>query len=504
MDDHDLIRRLHAAADTAVLTPDLDAVERSAGRARARRRWATGVAAAMLVAGAGGAGFGLGHAAGSGDRDQAAEGERLAVPATTGPGEPTASTVAAPSTEPPGEAAPAATVVAPTPHGSEAPPAPGEIGGVTVNVGDEWVGSLGGTPLALQYTRDWNGVRVRALSGDGWGQGTPDWQPPDWCFPSGELRVTVDSAELVDLVGFGYFTELAPGTVVRATRGEVGWADGRPLRLVVVQAAQDVASVSVTWNDGASDSAPVDNGIAVLVVDGGGAWEDGYTLTYSSSNGDVSLPAEQAEGAITWSPDCSPPPPALPEPGEQPADVAAAEQALRDGFARMWDDLRDGVASVHIDDPAGVAEALAEVREGGYAEAAASAVHTVEEISFTSPTEAWFRYAIETSSGRFGERYGTASLGDAGWVFPRAVPCQDIGLGGGSCDPMEAPIYPPSWYEQNGVASYGACEQPADGGMPVCTSCTADADVAESCSEDPVPIGVAPATLVPTSEAPAP
>lgn len=42
------------------------------------------------------------------------------------------------------------------------------------------------------------------------------------------------------------------------------------------------------------------------------------------------------------------------------------------------------------------------MNEGGLAETARGAVATLEELVFTSPTEAWFRYGIDTSSGFFG------------------------------------------------------------------------------------------------------
>ena len=81
MDDHELIARLHRAADTAgEPSGDLAEVELGAARVRGRRRWATGVVAAMLVAGAGGAGFGLGRAAGDSDRATSADGDLVEAP----------------------------------------------------------------------------------------------------------------------------------------------------------------------------------------------------------------------------------------------------------------------------------------------------------------------------------------------------------------------------------------------------------------------------------------
>jgi hypothetical protein len=128
-----------------------------------------------------------------------------------------------------------------------------------------------------------------------------------------------------------------------------------------------------------------------------------------------------------------------------------------------------------LDDRTGVDDAIAQVLEGGFADSAESATHTVEELVFTSPTEAWFRYGIDTSDGYFGQRYGTATLTDGVWVFPRALVCQDLGLAGGGCEPWVEAIYPPSWYERYGdpynecrISETGEeiCELSGDGPFP--------------------------------------
>ena len=69
------------------------------------------------------------------------------------------------------------------------------------------------------------------------------------------------------------------------------------------------------------------------------------------------------------------------------------------------------------------------------ADSAESATQTIEELVFTSRTDAWFRYGIDRINGYFSPRYGTATLVDEVWVFPRAVVCQDLGLAGGGCEP---------------------------------------------------------------------
>jgi hypothetical protein len=96
-----------------------------------------------------------------------------------------------------------------------------------------------------------------------------------------------------------------------------------------------------------------------------------------------------------------------------------------------------------LDDRTGVDAAIEAVDTGQYAEAVASAVTTIDELVFTSPEEAWFRYTIDTSNGVFGPRYGTVRLIDGSWLFARAVVCQDLALAGGPCDPPVEPIMPP-------------------------------------------------------------
>ena len=106
-----------------------------------------------------------------------------------------------------------------------------------------------------------------------------------------------------------------------------------------------------------------------------------------------------------------------------------------------------------LDDDTGVAAAIEVARNGVYADAVATAEYTIEDFVFTSPTEAWFRYAIDTGESYFGQRYGTAHLIDGSWRISRGVICQDLALAGAPCEPDPGPIYPPSWYDMYGSAS---------------------------------------------------
>ena len=121
-----------------------------------------------------------------------------------------------------------------------------------------------------------------------------------------------------------------------------------------------------------------------------------------------------------------------------------------------------------LDDYTGVAAAIEVARNGDFADAVATAEYTLEDFVFTSPTEAWFRYAIATDTSYFGQRYGTAHLIDGSWRISRAVICQDLALASAPCEPDPGPIYPASWYDIYGVPPMtGACME-TEAGAAVC------------------------------------
>ncbi len=68
---------------------------------------------------------------------------------------------------------------------------------------------------------------------------------------------------------------------------------------------------------------------------------------------------------------------------------------------------------------------------------------TIDELVFTTPAEAWFRYSIDTPGNDFDNRYGIAVLVDGVWKITRATVCQDLSLAGGDCGGGWQTIYPP-------------------------------------------------------------
>lgn len=445
MNESDLPARLRSAADTAHAQPDLAEIELGAGRVRSRRRVVTGVVAAMLVAGAGGAGFGLGRAV-SDDGDgviPASEPEAVA--------DPTATTLAGTSTTIDEETARAEAQAAAQDAEERMADRRAENEGEPARV---FLDRDDPAELETVYERTaLDGVRVHVQRGDVFDDeveydefGDPfdgdAWQPAAFCYPAGEGRITIAGPDVV-VVSWFWYAELYGELEVMPV--SVRWADGRPLRVVVAQTAPTVTEVAVTWPDGAADRTPVVDGVAVLLADGELDDSAEFLLQIVTADGTRDLTAAELQRGRDpeWRAACDPPPPPLPEAGEQPADPAAAEDAVRERFDLIWDrsvppEDKPGL----IDDRTGIDAAVEEVDGGSLAEAAESSGHVIEELVFTSPTEVWFRYGIDTVNGYFGDRFGYADLVDGVWVFPRDLMCQDLALAGGDCGGEWRPIEP--------------------------------------------------------------
>lgn len=452
MNESELSRQLSAAVSGIDVSADLAEVEAGAGRVRSRRRLVTGVAAAMLVAGAGGVGFGLGRAASDDAPAMLAE-SADGLPAAASSGSDEGAQADAEEPLPPADdAAPVAADPVETSAANEPGGTSAREESAASAVGRDAAYGWG-QPLELVYDRQLGDIRVRVQVGEPWQQEPwteNGWTPAKFCWATTESRITIDGPDVVDVSGVGWYEALYNGLQVSTI--DLGWSDGRPMRVLQIQAAPDMTAVSVRWDDGAADAVEVVDGVAILLVDGGDAWSHDYTLEITDGDGVRTLSKSDVENRsdAEYREACNPPPPSLPEAGDQPADVEAAEAALLERWNLLWDRLATDKPDGLIDDRTGVDEAIEQVFSGGLVASAESAVHVMEEMVFTSPTEAWYRYGIDTINGYFGERYGTATLTDAGWVFPRAVVCNDLALGGGSCDPGFEAIYPPSWYEQYG------------------------------------------------------
>lgn len=446
------------------MTNEFHELERadSSDRQRGRRRIVGGLAAAMLISAAGGVGYGIGRGV---DRDTAsadAGGDSAAAdesssevdaitPATT---EESAATTAPMS----GDSAAASGGVAYA-------DAPMQMSGA------QGYSAFGAQPMDNIFERSTeSGFALRVQLGqvwegetrDDWGAG--DWRPAPWCYESGQLRVSMSGNGLVDVGGVPWYSEPFKGRSVSSLL--LGGNDGLPQWVVVVQVPADATNIRVVFADGSTDEVAPQGGIAALTAPGRASTpvtEDGYTyweypipefeVTFEGGTEPVTL---GSDGVGTWDDpefreSCTPPPPALPDAGVQPADPSAAEAEIRAAMSTLYGIVGTGeIGTDLIDDPTGVADAREQVQAGGYADDASSAVATIDELVFTMPDEAWFRYSIDTDGNDFDNRFGIAVLVDGVWKITRATVCQDLSLAGGDCGGNWQSISPPGAYPDDG------------------------------------------------------
>ncbi len=398
----------------------------------------------MLVAAAAGAGYGIGRSVDGESADLAAGQGTSEEPATAEAAEETEETVstAAPATgaEDLGDSA----------------------GDGVVSSGGVGYPAFGMQPMETLYERVTDGGLVlRAQMGPQWEMydqgmwGPGDWRPAPWCFESGQLRVTLTGDGVVDVGGAPWYAEAFEGRAVSSLM--LGANDSNPQWVVVVQTPPGVTNVGVAFEDGSTDETTPQNGFAMLTVPG--------VLPEPTDSG-IDSGDELYGGAIgTWDDpvfleSCAPPPPALPDAGDQPADPAAAEADINAAMAALYGAIgSDGEAGDFLDDASGVAEAREQVQGGGFAADAASATATIDELVFTAPDEAWFRYRVDTDGNDFSNRYGIAVFVDGSWKITRATVCQDLQLAGGDCGGGWEPISPPSAanrYDEYGGGTPGA------------------------------------------------
>lgn len=140
-----------------------------------------------------------------------------------------------------------------------------------------------------------------------------------------------------------------------------------------------------------------------------------------------------------------PPDPELPEPGEQPADPTGAEATIRERFALAVDpttpfeDKPDDL----FDSALGIEQAIDEALSGPNAGYIRDARYEIVDLVFTSPTEAWFEYDLETLGVMF-RPFGRATLVGDSWRISRNTICHDLARAGATCVPAASPETPPA------------------------------------------------------------
>jgi hypothetical protein len=159
-----------------------------------------------------------------------------------------------------------------------------------------------------------------------------------------------------------------------------------------------------------------------LVADDGllylGDYPDGAYLVLGPA-----VPSEQAEAQV------------LPEPGEQPADPAAAEARVRDTFLTIFDTTIPEEERAPLSERPAVWRASANaVKAGPNWELVQSLRWHVDEVVFVSPTHAVASFGYTSDGGMASDFLGDALLVDGRWVMAIATSCELFDLTGDSCD----------------------------------------------------------------------
>jgi hypothetical protein len=126
----------------------------------------------------------------------------------------------------------------------------------------------------------------------------------------------------------------------------------------------------------------------------------------------------------------------LTEPGEQPADPAAAEEQVRAAFTGIFDSSLPREAKAPLSErPAVWAAANQALVEGQYGEMVEGLHAVVDEVVFTSPTRAVVRFDLITSTGyRSADQIGHAVLVDGRWLVTIETTCEQVSIAGVRCD----------------------------------------------------------------------
>lgn len=301
-----------------------------------------------------------------------------------------------------------------------------------------------GVRVTLRNNGDWNNFAEGIQAPVPTIAGQAGWAPAAWCSPIGGFRLAMSYKDAIGIANGSRYSEVRDGGM-NVSLFSSGYAENVPFRVLVLQIADDVTQVTAKWADGAGDTAAPVNGVVVLASPGISGTKFDIVMQTAAAEKTVLFADLPREGDLAWQHACNPPPPELPPAGEQPLDAVAAEQEIRSSFDMLWDSdvaFADKGGQL-LDDPTGVQVAIDTVFEGGLAAVAKAAIHSMNDLVFTSPTEAWFEYDISTTSGSFTGRFGIAYLLDGHWRFARAVICQDLALAGGQCEPYVDQIYPP-------------------------------------------------------------
>lgn len=127
----------------------------------------------------------------------------------------------------------------------------------------------------------------------------------------------------------------------------------------------------------------------------------------------------------------------MPVPGEQPADPVGAEEEVRAAFVAFMDASRPiEERAALVDRPEVWVPAYEEMLAGQYGDLVRDIRAEVDDVVFTTPTDAAVRYRQLASSDLVPSGYviGFAVFVDGRWVVNVETPCERISITGVQCD----------------------------------------------------------------------
>jgi hypothetical protein len=233
-------------------------------------------------------------------------------------------------------------------------------------------------------------------------------------------------------------------TLVASTSGDVwlragqfGQAEGAATAWVIVH-APGTSRVRAVFDGGRSDTMTPVGGYAILasrvprpigtieLID-----HDGKTT--SRLNFPSSLPSPTVP-AVCTQPVIPGPPTVLPAPGVQPTNLPAARASVTAAFTTLYNGmLNTTTRAAAVQDNAGIAALFDQVLRGPNGPLAKTAATHVDDIVFTSPSDAAIRYTVVTASTTYGPRVGRAVSVNGTWKVTRDTACIDLAAAGAPC-----------------------------------------------------------------------
>lgn len=261
--------------------------------------------------------------------------------------------------------------------------------------------------------------------------GNPFWDAPAGCFATGVYWIEVSTPRFVSIAHLEQF-----GVAGRpdATVQLIGVAEQDPRWLVV--AAVDAAGSTVTFPDGQVAPAVDVGGLAMASVPADG-WEtiaqteQGYTATITTGAQVTEVASWTYPSEDFYRDNCMPPPPSLPDPGEQPADPAAAIDAVRAAITTVFGRADAADKTLALEHPEVVLPAMEELAQN-YPDV--EAVAEMGDLVFTAPDTAFFYYDLDAGIARFDDQIGQALLIDGRWVIATESVCEQLRKGGAACE----------------------------------------------------------------------